>query len=503
MGSVLFVSIDSLIRFRARRQRIVHDRSRAWIAAMLLPLWLGVLAASASPAASTARPLADRLSGVLGQPAFAGARIGVLVVRQRDGATIFAKEPDRLLIPASNMKILTAIGALSVFGPSHRFETRIMADRAPDSGGAIGQLEIIGGGDPVMNSEDWWRLAADLHRAGLRRIEGDILVDDSLFDAKYWHPGWSGISARAYHAPVSALTANYGAFFIAVEPGSAAGDPVAVSIDPSIPYLRVVNRAKTGGPRSPSSLTVDPSRTAENVEVVDVAGQLQAGDARDVFPRSVNDAALYAGSVFAMQLEAVGIEIGGSVKRASKRLPVEIAKHEGRPLAEIVRLFMKYSNNSIAESLVKSLAVASGSVPGSWPAGMAALEGELGRLGLLTPGAVLVDGSGLSPQDRVSARMLVDALRIGSDSFRFGPEFLSALPIAHRDGTLERRATASAERIRAKTGLLSDQRVTTLSGLAELADGELAVFSILLNAHPGGSSAAMDAVDRLAAELTR
>lgn len=476
-----------------------RPRLTAWVAATAaLLVGLAPTAGAAAP-----RTLAERLAGVLAQPAFEGAQVGVLVVRQRDGAVLFAKDEERLLIPASNMKILTAIGALSMFGPSHRFETKILADRQPDASGEVGRLEIVGGGDPVMNSEDWWRLAADLRRAGLRRVDGDVFVDDTLFDARYWHPGWSGISARAYHAPVSALTANYGSFFIAVEPGTSAGDPIAVSIDPPIPYLRVANRAKTSGARTSPSLSVNPSRSAEGVEVVDVAGGLRAGDARDVFPRSVNDAALYAGSVFALQLEAVGIEVGGDVKRGPKRLPVELASHEGRALSEIVTLFMKYSNNSIAESLVKSMSVASGTVPGTWPAGIAALRAELGRLGLSMPGAVLVDGSGLSPDDRVSARMLVDALRIGSDSFRFGPEFLAAMPIANRDGTLARRAAASADRLRAKTGLLSDQRVTSLSGIAELPDGEVAVFSILLNGHRGGSGAAMDAVDRLAAEITR
>ncbi len=476
---------------------------KPWTSAVLSVIALCTVGVDSTRAGATARPLAERLTAALGQASFKGARIGVLVIRERDGAVLFENQPDRPLIPASNMKILTAIGALSVFGPSHRFETQIKADRIPDGAGSVGQLEIIGGGDPVMNSEDWWRLAADLYRGGLRRIEGDILVDDSVFDTQYWHPAWSGISARAYHAPVSGLTANYGAFFIAVEPGAAPGDPVEVSIDPPIPYLRVVNHAKTGGARSSRSLSVNPSRAAGGVETVDVSGGLRAGDARDVFPRSVNDAALYAGSVFAMQLEAVGIEVGGSVKRASSQLPVEIATHQGRAMSEIVQLFMKYSNNSIAESLIKSLAVASGGRPGTWAAGMSALASELARLGLLTQGAVLLDGSGLSPDDRVSARMLVDALRIGSDSFRFGPEFMASLPIANRDGTLERRTTASAERIRAKTGLLSDQRVTALSGFAELADGDRAIFSILLNGHPGGSSAAMDAIDRLAAEITR
>jgi D-alanyl-D-alanine carboxypeptidase/D-alanyl-D-alanine-endopeptidase (penicillin-binding protein 4) len=116
---------------------------------------------------------------------------------------------------------------------------------------------------------------------------------------------------------------------------------------------------------------------------------------------------------------------------------------------------------------------------------------------------VVVDGSGLSPRSRVSPRSLVAALRGGSEAFRFGPELVAALPIAGRDGTLERRAREALDDVRAKTGLLSDQRTTSLSGFAELADGEIAVFSILVNGYKGGTSAAMDAVDAWVAQLTR
>jgi len=238
--------------------------------------------------------------------------------------------------------------------------------------------------------------------------------------------------------------------------------------------------------------------------VVTLRGVVRAGDERDEFPRSVRDPAMYAGGVFRMQLESVGVKVAGKVRRgAVSSLSNVLAVHEGRPLAEIVRLFMKYSNNSIAESLVKNLAVASGSTPGSWPAGLRALRSELEGLGLLGPGAVLVDGSGLSPENRLTARMLATALRVGAASFRVGPELVAALPIAHRDGTLERRADGAEDRVRAKTGLLSDQRATALSGFVELAGGDRAVFSILVNGHSGGSRAAMDAVDRVVMELTR
>ena len=118
-------------------------------------------------------------------------------------------------------------------------------------------------------------------------------------------------------------------------------------------------------------------------------------------------------------------------------------------------------------------------------------------------GAVLADGSGLSTDNRLSARMLVDALRVGGRSFRIGPEFMSAFPIASRDGTLENRTARSTDLVRAKTGLLGDQRVTALSGYLLRPDGDVAVFSILVNGHAGRSKSAMDAVDRFVAELTR
>jgi D-alanyl-D-alanine carboxypeptidase/D-alanyl-D-alanine-endopeptidase (penicillin-binding protein 4) len=114
---------------------------------------------------------------------------------------------------------------------------------------------------------------------------------------------------------------------------------------------------------------------------------------------------------------------------------------------------------------------------------------------------VVVDGSGLSPHARVTPASLVEALREGGREFRLGPELVASLPIAGRDGTLEKRTRRSQGKVRAKTGLLSDQRVTALSGFAELADGELGVFSILVNRYAGGASGAMSAVDAWVAEL--
>ncbi|MEE8166635.1 MAG: D-alanyl-D-alanine carboxypeptidase, partial [Myxococcota bacterium] len=138
---------------------------------------------------------------------------------------------------------------------------------------------------------------------------------------------------------------------------------------------------------------------------------------------------------------------------------------------------------------------------GNWLEGIRALRKELGKLGVDLGNATIVDGSGLSLLNRVTPRTFVGALRVGLDSFQLGPEFVASMPIAERDGTLEKRLQGGAGRIRAKTGLIGDAAVTSLSGYVERADGETLIFSILVNGYSGSSGVAIDAVDRLARTL--
>lgn len=360
-------------------------------------------------------------------------------------------------------------------------------------------LTVRGGGDPVLTSERLWRLAADLRIAGLRRIRGELRVDDTLFDDVRWHPSWGDTSARAYHAPVGALMANYGAFQVSVRP-AVPGSPAAVSLDPPVPYLRLRGHVVTRrGGRSDLQVRRLPADGGEDVRV---GGAVAAGTDPEAVWRSVVDPGLYAGAVLRMQLEANGIRVDGPVRRAP--LPAGshlLHTHEGAALAEICRLFLKYSNNVIAESLVKSLAVrrSEAATPGSWDAGVQAVREVLGGLGLDLRGFTAVDGSGLSREDRVPVRLLVDALRRADGAFGFGPEFEAALPVAASDGTLERRTAAAAGAVRAKTGLLSG--VTGLSGFARDGAGRDLVFSVLVNGYAGSDGAAMDALDGFVAAL--
>jgi D-alanyl-D-alanine carboxypeptidase/D-alanyl-D-alanine-endopeptidase (penicillin-binding protein 4) len=209
--------------------------------------------------------------------------------------------------------------------------------------------------------------------------------------------------------------------------------------------------------------------------------------------------------VLRSQLGAVGIEIAGKTRKGV--VPggfVELFAYRGRPISEIVQLFMKYSNNAVAETLLKGLGAHRGAT-GSWSTGRAVLVTRLRELGVDTTELSLIDGSGLSYENRVTPRSLVQVLKIGRDSFAFGPEWMAALPIANRDGTLRDRASASLGVVRAKTGLLNG--VTALSGYAARpvpgGDQETLLFSILVNGYRVTDERAMAAMDRFAAELSR
>ncbi|MGH0028584.1 MAG: D-alanyl-D-alanine carboxypeptidase/D-alanyl-D-alanine endopeptidase [Myxococcota bacterium] len=458
-------------------------------------LWLAVLLGAAqAPAAD----LASRLEATLEAPALRGARVAALVV-DAAGRPLFARTPDEPLIPASNHKVLTALVALDVLGPTHRFTTPLLSDRAPDAEGRVGTLYLRGSGDPTLVSEDFWRIAADLRRAGLRRVDGDLVLDDSAFDGRRWHPSWGKTGSRAYHAPVGALTVNYGAFAVTVEPGGAQGDPLRVVVDPPIPRLALSQRGITGSSRARSTLLVD-RQPGDGVERVIVRGAMPAGREAKTLHRSVLDPARYAGGVLRMQLAALGIEVRGGTRVGYTPADAhELVAFEGKPLSQVVRLFMKYSNNQMGEALLKTLGARETGGAGTWPSGAAVVQARLEALGLPTAGLVLRDGSGLSYENRVTPRLLVAALRHGAGDFAIAPEFEAALPLAGADGTLEDRAEEAVGSVRAKTGLLT--RVTGLSGYARAADGRRLTFSILVNGFRGSAQGAMNALDRFAEAL--
>lgn len=443
--------------------------------------------------------LARGLDRLVRAPALRGARLGVVVEDLASGRRLLAREPDTALVPASNQKLLTAAAALAHWGPTHRFETPVLIEGELDAGVLDGTLWIVGQGDPSLVSESLWKLAEEIRLRGITEIRGGIGIDSTRFDGAYFHPDWEPVSSRAYYAPTSAWSVNYSSFRIDVAPGARVGEPAQIRLAPATPYFRTLPDAVTlrGGSKLALDVDVLPDGTGESVRAT---GSVSADRAPTTFWRAVALPERYAAALLRAQLEAHGVRVGTRVRFAPAPPEArELMRFSGEPLALQVRLLDKYSNNFVAEQLTKLLGADVYGAPGSWDKGTRALGDHLRSIGALAPGTLIADGSGLSPRNRIAPATLAALIRDASRRFAFGPELMASLPIGGRDGTLASRMQDSVSTVRAKTGHL--RRVSSLSGVVPAADGELWVFSVLVNGARGSPLDVDAAIDTFVAAL--
>ncbi|MFQ5513053.1 MAG: D-alanyl-D-alanine carboxypeptidase/D-alanyl-D-alanine-endopeptidase [Myxococcota bacterium] len=461
---------------------------------LLLLLLLPSLPAHASD------PLAA-LQRLLAAPALRGARIGVVVADLESGQRLLERDPDRLMIPASNQKLLLASTALAHWGPAHRFETPVLVDGPIDSEGVLeGTLWLQGRGDPSLTSESLWKLAEEVRLHGIAQIRAGIGVDVSYFDGQHYHRDWEPLSRRAYHAPVSALAVNYSSLRIEVSPGPAPGQPVQVRVAPLTPYFRVRSEAVTVEAGGAIEIELDPLPEGRGERVL-VRGALAKNASPRSFWRRVALPEIYAASLLRTQLESQGVRVQGPLRIG--RLPGsarELLRFEGEPLGPIVWKLNKFSNNFMAEQLTKALGAELRGVPGSWEKGLEVIRSHVENLGTRATQPVLADGSGLSPRNRVSAALLVAVARNAALRFESGAEFVASLPLGGLDGTLEDRLSDPAPLVRGKTGHL--RHVASLSGLLRRGSRRL-VFAVLVNGARSPQSDVDAAIDAFVRELGR
>ena len=439
------------------------------------------------------------LRAFLRDPAIRGARVGVVVADLATGESLVEHQPARALVPASNQKILITAAVLARWGPTHRFETPLLLGAAPDAEGVVdGALWIVGRGDPTLTSESMWKLAEEIRLRGIREIRGGIGVDVSYLDSIAIHPDWEPASSRAYHAPTGAFAVNYSAFRIEIAPGSKVGRPALLRVAPDVGYFRTRSDAVTV-PRA-RRLQLEIERLADGSgERVHVSGAFPLAGDPDTFWRAVSMPTRYAASVLRAQLEAHGVRVAGSVRVGPPPPGArELLRFEGAPLGETIRRLNKWSNNFIAEQLIKVLGAERFGAPGTWDKGARALEAYLAESGIARRGGVIADASGLSARNRIAPTTLVEVLRSAALRFDSGPEFLASFPLGGLDGTLEDRMVERPVAVRGKTGHL--RRVSTLTGVLPAGERRLA-FAILVNGARGGRLDVDNAIDRFVSSL--
>lgn len=428
------------------------------------------------------------------------AEWGVLVVSLDHGDTLYAINPDEPLAPASNVKLITTAAALQTLGPDYRFDTYLMTNGDVEDGVLHGDLILYGTGDPGISSrfhfrrdEAFHHLVDQLDSLGIREVRGDLVADASFLPGPQRPEGWDPRDLNDHFtAAVSALSFNENVVSVRIAPGDV-GAPPRVQTIPDHAGMEILNLAETvpGSRPRVAILREDP------LEPVRVEGTIGAG-VRDVWRQfTVADPTVFTASVFRALLDDREIDIGGTTRTVSrpgrsdlprlsapfagKRGVRVLARHTSEPLQSYLEVVNKQSHNLFAE-LVFRIVGRSVTGVGSTHASARAVGTTLADLGVDTTGMVLLDGSGLSAGNRVTAHTLVDVLERMSLSPSWG-HYWATLPEAGRPRELGRMyRTAAAGNLRAKTGTI--ERVSALSGIVRAADGERLAFSILLNRAP-------------------
>jgi len=468
------------------------------------------------PPPSRVSELRERLEAHVAAERFRHAQWGVHIVALESGRVLFSHNADKLMIPASNTKLYTGALALDRLGPGHRIRTSFYATGRPSARGTLaGDLIVYGRGDPSLAARyhggDVDRalqpLVEAVRAAGVRRVRGDLVADDSYFTDPPLGSGWNWDDLQYYYgAEVSALTVNDNALNVIVQPGLVAGRHAAVSLLPPAPFMVISNLCLTGPPGS--SPAVDLWRPL-NRNVLVVTGQLPAGATGHTDSVTVHQPALWFGHLLRESFRRHGIRVDGRVRAAGEAVrgrrsgpsgPLqELCAVESPPLSELLGRMLKPSQNLHAQLLLLQVGAMERRAPfeagkpgaaldAAAPAGLKAMDAFLGRVGI-EPGTVLLEeGSGLSRRNLVTPKATVRLLE-SMDRHPHGAVYRAALPVAGVDGTLRLRLrqTPAEGNAQAKTGTL--RYVVALSGYVTSAAGERLAFSLMLNQYRSGDPA--------------
>ena len=450
--------------------------------------------------------LRQDLLDITRRPGVVRAAWGIAVQSLDRRERLFELNPGTLLVPASVAKLVTVATAADAVGWDYRYTTTLLAAGPVVDGVLQGDLVVIGSGDPSIAGragDDLSTWVEGVRAAGIRRIDGRIIGDDDAVEEPRPQLAWAW-DDLGYPTGVlfGALNLAENRTSVTVAPGASSGAAAVVAVEPRATPRVVTNRVSTGPAGSPQLLWPE-QRPGESS--LTIAGSIPAGGPPAVLAISVGNPTSWFASALKARLIRDGIEVTGEavdiddiVPPANRETMTVIFTHRSRTLAEIAQPVLKDSVNLYAEALMRL-----NTAPEAFPANDAALEGLRKRLdawGISTGSYQLVDGSGLSRRDTISADATLAVLERMADPSGKSP-FVTGLPIAAVDGSLAGRmtGTAAAGNVRAKTGTMSNIR--SLAGYLSTRDGERLAFVVLINNFEGTGANANDALDAIAVRL--
>jgi len=465
---------------------------------------LGVLA-TAAVCVGQARGGHKRVMEVLKRPGYSKARFSVHFCDSVSGKTIFEHNRDNALVPASNMKVITTAAAIAILGSDFVYETTV---------GLLGDDLVVFGsgnpltGDPVTDADDnngiygiFERVRSELQKRGKVVIEGNLLIDDTIFDDNRFHTSWPAKDAdKWWTAQVSGLNFNNNCLDVTFRPGGAAGAPAKYEVIPDTEYVTITNKCVT--------IAVGKTRVGA-VRIADTNKITFRGKCKRAITKPIhvalNRPSAFFGCVMDEYLASRGVRIKGGhliIKRLRDemgRLPVglDVLVVHRTALAEVLQRCNEHSLNLAAECLMKTLGTYSGlkegqsCQQGSWANGRAAIERYLEKLGIGNRQYVIDDGSGLSKKNRLSGQCLTTVLLAVAQS-KDAQIFRAALSTPTTGTLAKSKRFAEAryrQRLFAKTGYVNG--AWALSGYCQHNNGRWLTFAVIINSTSGKSMRAV------------
>ncbi len=426
------------------------------------------------------------------------AAIGVAIVDVATGRLLASYKEHDPLNPASNAKLYTAAAALSILHGDHRYETTLSGQL---KSGAVASLTLRGYGDPSLSTDDLAAMAQDLHDQGLRRVDGDVFVEQSFYDDQTTPPAFAQKPNEwaPFRAPVSAVAVDENTVTLSVRP-TVSGENAHAWFDPPgfVDSEGSITTGDDGADKIVLMLAPNGRRlTAKISGGVGSNARIARQTAR------VDDPQLLAGYVLRAQLDKCGIKVSGEVKLGSSKGAV-LARHASEPLSSLLYALGKQSDNFYAEMIFKSLAGEAKGKPAKTLDSADLVNKMIAEASATDGGVVIKNGSGLYDANRVTAWSTVSLLRWAYRTPRMGPEYVAQLAIGGVDGTLHKRFRSERDRrsIRAKTGTLDD--AIALSGYVIGPPNKSPIaFSIMFNKVAGKASGARVQADKLAMAIVK
>lgn len=448
---------------------------------------------------AAASELSKKVDGIINRPSEKKVQYGIHVIRAATGKSIYSHNEDKLLIPASNMKIIATAAAMKYLGPDYAYQTI--------AGLSQNTLVIIGSGDPLLadaatdakygRRPGWFlnEISDALKKQNIRFIN-DILIDTTIFDDQRTHPSWPAAELNRWYAcEISGLNYNDNCVDVTVTNNSGS---ISITVDPPSRFLKIINQIT---PKASGTGAVGCYRTNElNTLIAKGTCVKQQGP----FPVAIERPSAFLAFLLTEHLREQGIEVQGNfIEQAFiPNSDFQILTSHKTPLSDCLDRSNKNSFGLAAEALFKTIAASkNGNKNGSWPDAQKLVADYLVSLRIPPEHFVIDDGSGLSRNNKLTASAITTVLldQYKSNNWQM---YKDSLAIGGVDGTIRRYFDKSPYKgnIRGKTGYISS--VKSFSGVCT-SDGKDYIFAILTNNADGRTRAAINDIAQAVVDLAK